>query len=252
MVVGAVLSYLDKTGSAVATYAASICCLIFVHLPQFKKFKGFGIEAELKQKIEEANETLERLREITVPIAHMLFTMVAKMGRWSSSIPRRQQYEITKKIENELKSNGVKPVHLEKAKGDWHHYNIIDLARPIMEGTLKDVDEGVARKRKKVDSFKGTITAEIRREYDMAINEWRKASSNRKKLQDLYKLTDQQALPDEIEDYIKSSTLIDENKKHELLDRYKEEFADLRYYIKHHEFRRLEKWFADCPVTGDN
>ncbi|MGO9116933.1 MAG: hypothetical protein ACLQPD_04900 [Desulfomonilaceae bacterium] len=49
-VAGAILSYQGKTGGASATYGAAVFCLIFVSLEQFKSFKGWGIEAELRNR----------------------------------------------------------------------------------------------------------------------------------------------------------------------------------------------------------
>ncbi len=244
MASGIVLSYLDKVGGATVTYAASIFCLIFVYLSQFKRFKGFGVEAELlEKKIEEADETLKRLREITVPIAHMLFSMVARMGLWDSMIPRQQRFEIMEKIENELRSNGVDPAQLEDAKADWHHFNIIDLARPVINGTLKHIDEIVKIKREKVNSFRGPITTEMKPEHDIAIGELRKAHSKKQELIDLYKLKNKDKLATEIENFIVSNDILEEAVKDELLAKYNEEFADLKHYISHREFRRLEHWF---------
>jgi hypothetical protein len=62
---GVALSFCDKVEATVATYAAGILCLIFVFLPEFKKFKGLGIEAELlNRKIAEADLLLAQLREM--------------------------------------------------------------------------------------------------------------------------------------------------------------------------------------------
>lgn len=242
---GVVLSYLDKTSGATATYAASIFCLIFVYLSQFKRFKGFGVEAELlEKKIEEADEALKRLRAITAPIAHMLFTMVARMGRWDSMVPRKQRYEIMEQIENELLKNGVEEDVLEESKKDWHHFNIIDLARPIINGTLTSFDEIIKAKQEKVNSFRGTITAEIKPEHDLAISELRKVQGVRQELADLYKLKNKKRLATEIEKFIVSNEILEKSRKDELLNKYQEELEDLKHYIKYKEFRRLEHWFV--------
>jgi sugar-specific transcriptional regulator TrmB len=58
---GVALAYLGETGGASATYAAAVVCLIFVFLPQFKKFKGFGVEAELKEYRAEFDREIDKL-----------------------------------------------------------------------------------------------------------------------------------------------------------------------------------------------
>ena len=44
---GVGLGFMEKVGAATtATYTAAVLCLIFTFLPEFKKFKRLGIEAE--------------------------------------------------------------------------------------------------------------------------------------------------------------------------------------------------------------
>ena len=78
---GGVLAYQDKTASAVTGFAYAGPCLVFVFLQGFKRFKGFGLEAELlEQKIEEADRLLTQLRRLAVPMAELLFTTTARLG----------------------------------------------------------------------------------------------------------------------------------------------------------------------------
>ena len=243
---GVALSYLDKTGGATATYAAGILCLVFVYLSQFKRFKGFGMEAELlEKKIEEADEVLRRLREITVPIAHMLFSVVARMGRWDSMVPRRQRYEIMEKIEGELQKNGVPKEQLEAAKRDWHNYNIIDLARPVIRGVSQVLDDVIKEKEQKMRSFPQPITPEVMPSHNAAVEEWRRAQAEREDLMALLKLTDKSRVPDEIERFLSSTIQIPDAAKQELRTKHKEQLDDLRHYVKFGEFRRLEEWFLN-------
>lgn len=92
---GVALGFIDNVGAATATYAAAVLSLIFAFLPEFKKFKGLGIEAELlDKKIEETDKLLKQLRDITTPIAEMLIASTARAGRWGASMPRSQKYEL--------------------------------------------------------------------------------------------------------------------------------------------------------------
>lgn len=89
------LSFLDLTGSAVATYGAALGCLIFVFLPQFKKFKALGVEAELLGKrIEEATVLISQMRGLVQPIAELLFSMVARGNRIGSRLSNKDSYRI--------------------------------------------------------------------------------------------------------------------------------------------------------------
>lgn len=241
---GVALSYLDKTGGAVATYGAGVFCLIFVYLAQFKRFKGFGLEAELQEKIHEADEALRKLRSITVPMAHMLFTMVSKMGRWDSSIPRRQRHEIMSSMESELRENGVAKEDLETAKADWHRYNIIDLYRPVARSIAAVLDEEIKRRENAHRAFKQPISGADHAAYSEAVEMWRQASKSREDLFSLLKLEDQSVLPQEFEQFVASCPAIPDAERTSLLSKVQEQLQDAHHYVRFREFRRLEHWFA--------
>ena len=83
---GAWLAYKNNAESSGVMVGSGIFLLFFVFLPEFEKFKGLGFEAKLKEKIKEADEALERLREFAPLIASILFQMLNRLGRWSKPI----------------------------------------------------------------------------------------------------------------------------------------------------------------------
>lgn len=133
-VVGVVLSFLDKIGGVAGAYTAAIICLIFVFLSEFERFKGFGIEADLRKKIQEADEIIRHLREISLPIAELLFAVDTRIGRWSKPLPRQDRYRIMKQIKEALIKIGVNSDGIAKAKSEFDRINMIDLASPIFKG----------------------------------------------------------------------------------------------------------------------
>ena len=125
LIFGVCLSFQDKTGGAFVTYGAAIFCLIFAFLQEFKRFKGLGIEAEvLEKKIEEADVILGHLRSLSVPLAELLFTMVARLGRWDSAVPRKDTYRIMKGFEEALRGLKVPEDKLSRAKAESHRYKL--------------------------------------------------------------------------------------------------------------------------------
>jgi hypothetical protein len=240
---GAVLSYQDKTASATATYGAGALCLVFAFLPEFKRVKGFGLEAELlEKKIEEADKVLKHLRAVSAPISEMLFTMAARMGRWGSAIPRRDRYRIMKQVEEELTSIGVADHDIDKSKRDWNLYNMLDLARPIFDGVREKLKTRIAEKDDALRSFPNPIAVNDQR-YNDVLNERGRLHEQQQELDALRKIETAEGLPDALEHYIRTSDALSDDEKQEVLQRFKEELEDLRYYGKHHQFRRLEVWF---------
>lgn len=236
----------DKAVGAGATYAAAVFCLIFVFLKEFKWFKGFGLEAELlDKKLEEADRLIKRLRGISLPIAELLFTIIARAGRWDSRLSNRDSYRITKKFEEELKKTGVTESELEEAKKDWHRYNLIDLGRPIIQGIVQEIDSKLKVKQEAINKFPQPITSEKQPAYKRLSEDLRESGKFRKEALALYKLEDMHTLPQQIKDFIKKCRLFDDQQKEELLSKHQEQLKDIEYYCKNHEFRRLDVWFAE-------
>jgi hypothetical protein len=237
----------EKAAGAGATYAAAAICLIFVFLSKFKRFKAFGlIDAELlEEKLEEADRLIKRLRGISLPIAELLFTIIARAGRWNSRLPNRDSYRITKKFEEELKKTGVTKSELEEAKKEWHRYNIIDLGSPVIKAIVQDIDVKRNAKQEVVDSFPQPITPEKQPEYKRLIENLRESGKFRKEALALYKLEDMDSLSEEINTFVKTCSLFDKQEREKLLSNNQEQIKDIEYYCKNHEFRRLDVWFED-------
>ena len=236
---------MDKVGAQTATYTAAVLSLIFAFLPEFKKFKGLGIEAELlDKKIEETEELLAQLRNITSPIAEMLISTTARSGRLGSAMPRHQKYELLQKIEGELRNCGVSDSQLEKAKADWHYYNIFDMSSPIFVKIQAKLNKIRQEREKLLSEFKQPITPETKEEHEKLVELRNEAVKEIDGLRDLRQLKKQEDLPELINESISSSNLLSTDQKNELHNAIREELRDLEHYVKYHEFRRLSVWLA--------
>ncbi len=243
---GVTLGYMDKVGAATATYTAAVLSLIFAFLPEFKKFKGLGIEAELlDKKIEETDKLLKQLRDITAPISEMLISSTARSGRWGSGMPRSQKYELMQRIESELKKCGVEDSQLERAKSDWHFYNIFDLATPVFEKITEILRPIQQEREKTLGDFKQPITPDRMAEHDRLIQHRNEVGKEIGDLRDLRQIKNQDNLLELIVDSISKSEVLSPEEKADLTTDIDEELRDLEHYIKHKEFRRLSVWFAN-------
>jgi hypothetical protein len=245
-VAGVWLGYMDKAGVATATYGAAVLSLIFAFLPEFKKFKGLGIEAELlDKKIEETDKLLKQLRDITAPIAEMLISSTARAGRWGSGMPRSQRYELMQKIESELKKCGVEDSQLEKFKQDWHFYNTFDLASHIFEKINEKLRIIQQEREKTLNQFKQPITPEKMDEHNQLIEHRNEVGKEIAGLRDLRQIKNQERLAEQIRELISNSVALTDDDKASLNNEIDEEIRDLEHYIKHKEFRRLSVWFGN-------
>ena len=241
---GAILSLFGKVGSAGSNYGAGFLCLVFVYISQFKSFKGFGIEAELQEKIDEAEEIIKRLREVTLPITNMLFILLSKQGRWSGPMSRRKQIEIISKIEGELSAIGAGQSRLEEAKKEWHSVNIRDLYEVVLQGVRPVFSEELKESEQKLKSMRGVITPDIHDAYSNAIRHKREVDCELTKFNKLLESDGEDGVYDSFLSMVESSRFLQKNRP-DILDDIKDSLSDLDYYIKHKKFRRLDVWLAE-------
>ncbi len=242
---GVVLSYQDKLGGATATYGTAIVCLIFVFLSDFKRFKGLGIEAELlDQKIEEADELLARLRGITAPLAEMLFSLAARMGRWGTAIPRTQRHDFMTRIQRALAEAGVSPEELEQAKGDWHYFNAFDLCSPALQKISDAFHTKLKLRDREVSAVPQPIGGDMMTEFNRRVARRQIVHVEIEKLSEIRKQSGSLDLAARVRAIVSESPILDQKEKFELLNSIDEELRDIEHYVKHREFRRPAVWFS--------
>ncbi|WP_161555837.1 hypothetical protein [Mangrovicoccus ximenensis] len=82
------------TGST-AAFTSSIVLFFFYHISKFKKWKGFGIEAEFWEETKkEAEELLERLKSIVYIYTREIITRKAQHGRFISRLDWKGTWEL--------------------------------------------------------------------------------------------------------------------------------------------------------------
>jgi len=226
-----------------AIFAAGALCLIFAFLREFKRFEAFGVKGELlDQKIGEADKTIGQLRSLSKPLSELMFTMVARSGRWDSMIPRRDRYRIMRELESELRQIGMSESEIEDAKRDWHRFNLIDLSWPIFKQISDRVKEEEEAQHKRIDALSRPSVSDHEAHKKEVERLWR-ISSEEKRLEETVSYENIESVYDAIMDFIRRTDIFTEAEKQDILATGKDELEDLEYYSKHKEFRRPEHWF---------
>lgn len=240
--VGTCLAMEDKTASSTVTYTAGFICLFFVFLNEFSKFKGFGLEAELREKIREADEALQQLRNVSLPISEMLFTMAGRFGRLGSPIPRQDRYRIMQEIEAELVKLGVSQVEIDRSKHDWHRFNMRDEGHAIYTKICKKLDARVQEVDERVKAFPQPISDLTT--WNQLAEERAARSRDLETLMQILQSSDWLEVPKKYEEFINNCPALSDIDRQELFNELEQELDDVRYYAKNHTFRRLEHWKA--------
>jgi hypothetical protein len=250
---GTIMAFLSNVAGAGASYGAAVLCLVFVFLSSFSKFKGFGIEAELlDRKIAEADELIKRLKAMSLPIGEMLFSIVARLGRLGSAVPHMESYRMMVTFQEQMIKNGVSDEELKAAKKDWHRYNLLDLARPVLRDLLsmmwskqKVVNERIAVIRQPID-------ANNMAEFEMEVAAQRHIQGKMDSLRSLFDIENADELPHRIASLLKELDFIAAEEKEAFQSRNGTLLADLVYYRDNKEFRDLQRWFRLGEDSGED
>jgi hypothetical protein len=228
-----------------AIFAAGACCLVFAFLPQFKYFEGYGVKAErLDQKIRDANETITRLTSLSKPLAELLFTITARAGRGYSGIPRRDRYRMMQELESELRKTGLGDKDIEEAKRDWHRFNLYDLSEPVFDDIIARIEEKKKQQQERINALSyPSVSAANHAAHEKEVKQSWHISAEERRLETTRSLENIFSVYDGIMQFLDSTDIFSGQEKQDVLAKNKEELDDLKYYLEHKEFRRLEHWF---------
>lgn len=105
---GIILAFQDKAASSTVCFTAGSFLFLIVNLDKIEYFKAFGMEAKLRQTLNEANATVEHLRQLAVSISGPMISMINRLGRWNSAFSQEEKDEFFNNIEKELLAIGIK------------------------------------------------------------------------------------------------------------------------------------------------
>jgi hypothetical protein len=237
-IVGVILSFRNQQGSATVTYGAAFLCLIFSSLEKFEWFEVLGIKAKLVKKIQEANDAINKLKEIAVPFAELLLTQTARSGRIGTIIKRRERYRLLRDIEKPLVELGVTKEELEKIKKDWYSFDLFDLCVPIWKNLDLSLDGKLKEKRVSIP----TINIDLANKLHEEIKQLEVYKKNLERI--AYQNNLHVAYQDYI-NFINTCSVFSDREKEKLLIENDALIKDLKYYCDNHDFRRLEYWFKE-------
>ncbi len=87
LTVGIYLSLIDKASAAVAPLGIGFLFVVLTLLAKFKRFKGFGFEAEMwEEKQTEAAVLVEQLTFLSRTVSQQVALFASKLGLWGSAL----------------------------------------------------------------------------------------------------------------------------------------------------------------------
>ncbi len=155
--------YLGKLAEAGTAIGGGAVMLIFAFLSQFKRFKGFGVEAETwEETMEEARDLVAELRGLSILTSEYLLSVAVRLGRWDSHLSRRERFELRQKIEKMLTEAGVSTDEIERVTYESKKYELIDMASDICSLVRGYLEEAYPNQKKESSSEVREIEAFVR------------------------------------------------------------------------------------------
>lgn len=251
--VGTVLAAIERVGSATAVYTAAILLLVFAFLNEFKRFKGFGVEAELlDRKIKEADFILERLRNVIVPIAEMLVMSSVRMGRWDTALTMRERYDLVSRIEAELRLCDISGDLINKIKAEYNRINIRDIKGCVDHVVVAVIDS----QRADLDRQKVIINNEKNKDVQSKMKDELKArrdalDSEVKRYRESARDVNDENYSAFVRDFIRSSKIITQELSKDIETKVSEVLNAFEYYILHRDIRNVDVLCAFVDNSGN-
>lgn len=110
--------------------AASGVFLAFTNLDKFSEFKGAGFEAKLRQAVDEANATIDNLKEVAKPLILTNLTALAKAGRFSEGAFNKN-HDLYDQLSEMQAKIGLVGDDLEKSKSSYLNIHAWDMVSEL-------------------------------------------------------------------------------------------------------------------------
>jgi hypothetical protein len=116
--------------------AAGLVLLLAASVERFEVLKGLGVEArtrKLDEAINQANATVEQLRELAEMSGAALVSLNSKAGRWSEAPSIRESYATAQRVRKHLESLGSSSETMRDVLAPWVKVTTVDVVRELLK-----------------------------------------------------------------------------------------------------------------------
>jgi hypothetical protein len=112
---GIFLAISDRAAAAAPLLGFGFLFVVLLLLAKFKRFKGFGFEAEMwEEKQEEAAVLVERLTLLSATISQQVALIAAKLGLWSSGLTFKETMELLEQMRQLFSAIQIPQDHMNR------------------------------------------------------------------------------------------------------------------------------------------
>lgn len=141
---------------AATSLTAGLVLLFAATIDRFESFKGLGVEAKTRQldaKLNQADDALRRLREMTEITGAALVDLNSKMGRIGSAPGPRESIALAERVRQIMTSLGSDTATVQKALRPWARILCFDASRAVvkdLEPLIRSRMEALERQRQAI------------------------------------------------------------------------------------------------------
>jgi hypothetical protein len=120
----------EKITEAAVLFGLGLLSFIYANLARFKRFKGFGIEAELwEDKQKEAANLIQQLRGLVATYSNELLMSKVKAGRWGHGNEWANRWKLYDELVGQHQQLGQQ-IDFSKTKKEMDDYFLLDIITP--------------------------------------------------------------------------------------------------------------------------
>ena len=110
-----VFGFTDKPTEMTISILGGSIAAAFLNIEKFRKIKGAGFEAEIKEAVEKAYATVDAVKTLAKPLILATMDILTKAGRWGG-MDAAMKHKFMNDLQITAKSLDLKDSALEEAK----------------------------------------------------------------------------------------------------------------------------------------
>lgn len=134
----------ENIAALIAIMPIGLLFLLAATLDRFESLKGLGVEAKtrvLDKKINEAEETLQRLKQLAELSGASLIELMSRVGRTATPPAPHFSHSLARKIRDNLQAVNADNATILSALKPWVANNISDLRWHLLKSTLEELQK---------------------------------------------------------------------------------------------------------------
>ena len=213
-------------------------------LDRLELLEGWGLKAKLRSTIKEADEAIVRLNKLATTVAGPLYTIMARMGRWGSGIPRAERALMIEQLDGVLRDANVQQEQIDALKETVHHLNMWDLASSAITKLQSRFQQLGNDQMAVVERMTQPIPADDAPKVAAALAAAQARYDLKEKVGTVVGAKPYRSIAERLEGMIVDAALLSPEERRELIDLINPELIELRHYVEHMKFKDKDAWIA--------